>query len=89
MTCRFTEEEEVIHSFFTLELDEGEWPASCFRPFTTWKRTLGSHWVSRAGLDFFRRREKYLAPAGSRIPDLPARSPVIIPTWSLWPIFKI
>lgn len=47
MTCRFTEGEEIVHSFFSLALDEGEWPGSYTRPFTTLKRTLGSHWVFR------------------------------------------
>jgi hypothetical protein len=70
-----------LHALLTSALDGGELSASRPGRFTSRERALDTHWIgcwasSRAGMDVVVRR-KLSAPAGTRTPDHPARSPAL------------
>jgi hypothetical protein len=69
--------EAQLHAILASELDGGDWSASRPDRFTPRKRAPGTHWIGgwvcpRVGLDAV-----FPAPAGSRTPDHPARSPAL------------
>jgi hypothetical protein len=73
--------EVLLNAFLTSALDGGEWSASLPGRFISRGRSTGTHWIGgwvgpRAGLDVML-EETFPAPAVTRTPDHPARSPVL------------